>query len=88
MSIYIPYYKPNKEFMQTSIAKIVDMIKTGLISTFGISDYPVWEKIYGSGVWGPLETENNSSKKNLKSRNLVEKNTFSLNFVTLLVLGI
>jgi len=28
MSIYIPYYKPNKEFMQTSIAKIVDMIKT------------------------------------------------------------
>ena len=27
MSIYMPYYKPNKKFMQTSIAKIVDMIK-------------------------------------------------------------
>ena len=27
MSIYIPYYKPNKKFMQTSIAKLVDMIK-------------------------------------------------------------
>ena len=27
MSIYIPYYTPNKKFMQTSIAKLVDMIK-------------------------------------------------------------
>ena len=40
-----------------------ETVKTGLISTFAILDYPVWEKFYGSGVWGPLETENYSSKK-------------------------
>ena len=33
MSIYIPYYKPNKKFMQTSIAKLVDMIKVRFKTT-------------------------------------------------------
>ena len=34
MSIYIPYYTPNKKFMQTSIAKLVDMIKARFKTTF------------------------------------------------------
>ena len=34
MSIYLPYYTPNKKFMQTSIAKLVDMIKVRFKTTF------------------------------------------------------
>ena len=30
----MPYYKPNKKFMQTSIAKLVDMIKVRFTTTF------------------------------------------------------